>query len=307
MQVSSPFNPVSPQGLATKSLLELVLWLGAGVFVIVAGLVLVAAIRFRARPGAPEPPQVEGRHQWEYVWIAGAVAVLIAIFIPTVAMMRAAAPPGGSEDPGPDIIIIGHQWWWEIRYPHGGILTANEVHLPVGRPMVTRLESADVIHDFWVPQVGRKEDLTPGYPTTVVLQADRPGTYLGACVEFCGAGHAWMRISVIAESSQAFDAWLASERQPPPPPATPEAVAGEKLYASLSCDHCHASTVAVGPDLTHIAARQTLAAGRIANTPDTLGRWLADPQALKPGVLMPDFRLTPDQIRDLVAYLETRR
>ncbi|SRR5579871_194646 len=307
MQFSSPFNPASPEGAATKSLLELVLWLGAGVFVIVAGLVLIAAVRFRARPGAPEPPPVQVRHQWEYVWIAAAVAILIAIFIPTVAMMRATAPPGGSEDPSPDLIIIGHQWWWEIRYPNSHVVTANEVRIPVGRPMIARLESADVIHDFWVPQLARKEDLTPGYPTTVVLRADRPGTYLGACVEFCGVGHAWMRISVIAEFPQAFDAWLASERRPPPAPSTPDAIAGAKLYESLSCDHCHASAVAVGPDLTHIATRVTLAGGRMPNTPENLARWLADPQALKPGALMPDFRLAPDQIRDLVAYLETRR
>ena len=288
-------------------MLELVLWLGAGVFVIVAGLVVVAAIRFRARPGASEPPQEESRPKWEYVWIAGAVAILIAIFIPTVAVMRAASPPAGSADPRPDLIIIGHQWWWEIRYPGAGVVTANEVHLPTGRPLVARLESADVIHDFWVPQVARKEDLTPGYPTTMLLEAARPGTYLGACVEFCGAGHAWMRISVVAQPPAAFAAWLAGERQPPQAPSTPDAIAGEHLYRALSCDRCHGASTAVGPDLTHVATRATLAAGRLANTPENLDRWLTNPQALKPGALMPDFRLTPGQVRDLVAYLETRR
>jgi len=305
MPMSSPFNAASPQALAIKSLFLFVLWLGLGVFVIVAGLVLTAAIRFRARAGGSEAPQEEGRPKWEIVWTGAAALLLAVILIPTIAVMRTADPARGAH--APDLVVIGHQWWWEIRYPASGVVTANEVHIPTGRPLLVRLISADVIHDFWVPQLARKEDLTPGYPAAIWLEANAPGTYLGACVEFCGVQHAWMRIAVIAQAPGAFDAWLRARQQPAAAPTAPDAVAGMTLYRALTCDSCHATGVAVGPELVHVATRATLAGGRIVNTPETLARWIADPNALKPGTLMPNFHLTGDQVRDLVAYLETRR
>jgi len=305
MSISSPFNPASPQALATKHLFEFILWLGAGVFVLVAALVLIAVVRFRHRPGAPEPPQEEGKPKWEIVWTVAAALLLVVILIPTIITMRLVDPPVGSHQP--DLEVIGHQWWWEVRYPRAGVITANEVHIPTGRPLLVHLESADVIHDFWVPQLARKMNLTPGYPQNIWLQANAPGTYTGACVEFCGVEHAWMRIAVIAQTPDAFQVWLREQARPAPDPTAPEAVAGLHLFRQLTCDSCHAVGVAVGPDLGHFATRDTLAAGRTANTPEALARWLADPNALKPGVLMPNFHLTEDQVRALVAYLETRR
>jgi len=305
MPMSSPFNAASPQALAIKSLFLFILWLGLGVFVIVAGLVLIAAIRFRARAGGPPVSQEEGRPKWEIVWTGAAALLLVVILIPTIGVMRTADPAPSAR--APDLVVIGHQWWWEIRYPEAGVVTANEVHIPTGRPLLVRLASADVIHDFWVPQLARKEDLTPGHPTAIWLEADAPGTYLGACVEFCGVQHAWMRITVIAQAPDAFDGWLRARRQPAAAPTAPDAVAGMTLYRALTCDSCHASGVAVGPELAHVATRATLAGGRVANTPQTLARWIADPNALKPGTLMPNFHLTTDQVRELVAYLETRR
>jgi len=303
--ISSPFNPASPAAFATRGLFEFVLWLGLAVFVVVAGLVVVAAIRFRARPGQPDVPQVEAAPKWEYVWTGAAALILLVILVPTLRVMRAVDPSAGARQP--DLVVIGHQWWWEIRYPRDGVVAANEVHIPTGRPLLVRVDSVDVIHTFWVPQLAPKIQTIPGHPNEIWLQADAPGEYIGTCAQFCGLEHAWMRILVVAQTPDAFAAWTVAQRQPAPAPASPDAVAGMHLYASMTCDSCHGTGVAVGPDLTHFAARQTLAAGRTANTPETLARWLADPNALKPGVLMPNFHLTPDQVRSLVAYLETRQ
>jgi len=303
--ISSPFNPASPEAYATRALFEFVLWLGAAVFIVVAGLVVVAAIRFRARPGGPEAPQDEGKPKWEFVWTGAAALLLLVILVPTLRVMRAVNPDAGSRRP--DLIVIGHRWWWEIRYPQDGVVAANEVHIPTGRPLLLRVDSADVIHTFWVPQLAPKIQAIPGHPNEIWLQADAPGDYLGTCAQFCGLEHAWMRILVVAQSPDAFATWAATQRRPAPTPAAPDAVAGMRLYRSLTCDSCHGTGVAVGPDLEHFATRQTLASGRITNTPETLARWLADPDALKPGVLMPNFHLTPGQVQALVAYLETRR
>ncbi|HKV45362.1 MAG TPA: cytochrome c oxidase subunit II [bacterium] len=301
MPIGSLLSSASPQAQATGHLLVFVLALGGAVFALVAGIIVVAAVRFRDRPGRAEPVQDPGRPKAEIAWVAGAGALLLVIFVPTVVTMRIVDPPTGRRIP--DLVVTGHQWWWEVGYPGQGIVTANEIHIPVDRPLLVHLVSADVIHDFWVPQLARKMDLTPGYPTDIWLQADTPGVYLGACAEFCGAEHAWMRIRVIAEPAPAFAAWVQQQRQPPPPPQGPEAAVGVQLYQEDTCGSCHAT--GVGPDLSHLASRGTLAAGRLENTPAELARWLADPQAVKPGSLMPNFHLSPADVRALVAYLET--
>lgn len=302
---SSPFNPASPLALPTLRLLLLVLALGGAVFLLVAAVVLYAALRFRRRAPGGDARAGRDRRGIEIVWVAGAALLLLLIFVPTVRTMRAIDPPPGGRSP--DLVVVGHQWWWEIRYPRAGAVTANEIHVPTGRLLLLRVESADVIHDFWVPQLTRKIDATPGHPDEVWIEAGAAGTYLGACVEFCGVEHAWMRIRVVAESPPVFAAWQAGQRARPPAPATPEARAGKQLYDRLACGSCHAAALAVGPELEHLASRQTLGAGVSPNTPERLEAWLADPQAVKPGVLMPNFHLTPDQIRQLIAYLETRR
>ena len=301
MPIGSPFNPASPQAEATSHLLVFVLLLGAAVFIIVAGVIVVAALRFRDRPGRAEPPQNAGRPRVEIAWVAGAGVLLLVIFIPTVMTMRVVDPP--AERRIPDLVVTGHQWWWEVGYPGQGVVTANEIHLPVDRMFLVHLASVDVIHDFWVPQLARKMDMTPGHPTDIWLEADKPGVYLGACVEFCGAQHAWMRIRVIAEPAPAFAAWVQQQRQSPPPPQDPDAVAGARLYHEDTCASCHGT--GIGPDLNHIASRETLAAGLLENTPANLTRWLTDPQAIKPGSLMPNFHLRDADVRALVAYLGT--
>jgi cytochrome c oxidase subunit 2 len=240
------------------------------------------------------------------------VLIITYLLFLTVKAMDGSDPP---VDRDPDITIIGHQWWWEARYPSGAV-TANEIHIPTGKALVFRLESADVIHDFWVPELGRKMDATPGRPTSIWLQADEPGTYVGTCAEYCGTQHAWMRILVVAEPPAAFAAWEKHQLAPAPAPAGAAEARGAALFKSMACINCHTiggmpgpsrELARFAPDLTHVAARTTLGAGVIANDPTELGHWLKDPQSIKAGCHMPDTQLNDVQVADFVAYFETLR
>jgi cytochrome c oxidase subunit 2 len=199
-----------------------------------------------------------------------------------------------------------------VRYP-SGVVTANEIHIPTGKALVFQIESPDVVHDFWVPGLGRKIDAIPGRPARIWLQADEPGTYTGTCAEYCGAQHAWMRIRVIAQTPEQFETWAHHELTAPPRPASnaDRIASGARVFVGKSCAGCHAiqgvSSARVAPDLTHLAERETLGAGVIDNTPDTLARWLADPQGIKPGCHMPNAELSQGEVADLVAYFETLR
>jgi len=215
------------------------------------------------------------------------------------------------------IQVTAHQWWWDVRYtgedrddPSQIFSTANELHVPVGRPVIVELNAADVIHSFWVPNLHGKKDLLPGQTSTIRLQADRPGTYRGLCAEFCGLQHAWMDYAVVAESPADFDAWSARQRQDAPEPTDDATKRGRDLFLSGSCMLCHAIQGTPGggrqaPDLTHVASRASLGAGRLANTPENLAAWIRDPQQLKPGVNMPAHPLPDADMNALVAYLET--
>ncbi|MGH2350349.1 MAG: cytochrome c oxidase subunit II, partial [Chloroflexota bacterium] len=210
---------------------------------------------------------------------------------------------------------IGHQWWWEFQYPELGVTTANELHIPVGVPINLELESADVIHSFWVPHLAGKTDAIPGRVNRLWFLADEPGTYNGQCAEFCGIEHALMRMLVIAESQSEFDAWVRNERSIPAFAATPTAqdslvTRGAQLFANGVCITCHtirgtAAQGKVGPELTHVGSRQTIAANTLPNTPEGLERWLRNPQAVKPGNLMPNLNLSDEDIDALVAYLQS--
>jgi cytochrome c oxidase subunit 2 len=218
-------------------------------------------------------------------------------------MAASDAPP----DTSPDLVVIGHQWWWEARYPSGAV-TANEIHIPVGKDLVVRIESNDVIHDFWAPELGRKIDATPGHPVSIRIQADTPGVYYGACAEYCGAEHAWMRFEVIADPPAEFEAWLVRQLAPGSTPTSEAAARGARLFNDRTCVQCHAvrgtgPLARVAPDLTHLASRTTLGAGVLTNTPDHLAAWLKDPQSIKPGCHMPSLRLEDGDAKDLAAYL----
>lgn len=231
-------------------------------------------------------------------------AVLAVLFIRTI--QKVDHPVAAS---GLRIEVIGHQWWWEFRYPDSGVVTANELHLPTNQPVELQLDAGDVIHSFWVPQFGWKMDAIPGRPTHLAVTVDKAGTYEGACTEFCGAEHAWMLIRVVAEPPDQFGAWIAGQQQAATAPQGDLATAGQNLFLASTCVNCHtvrgtAATGNVGPDLTHVGSRATLGAGVIPNTPEELRAWIADASSYKPDVLMPKFTFTPQQLDQLVAYLE---
>ncbi len=281
------------------------------IFAIVAGLVGYIAVRFRSST-AREPRQTEGNTRLEIAWTIAPALVLVVLFALTLRAVGGSDPPLDGEA---DITIIAHQWWWEVKYKSGAI-TANEIHIPTGRPLTIQIESADVVHDFWVPDLARKIDAVPGYPVKIQMQADTPGHYLGACAEYCGAEHAWMRILVIADAPDAFAKWEAHELDPAPAPVSDAAVRGERLFNERTCVRCHpiAGGLApmptlerVAPDLTHLGERETLGSGVMQNTPDELSRWLKSPQVVKNGSHMPDVRLSDDETADLVAYFEELR
>ena len=303
------FDPKSPQALAISDLFVITLLIAAGILLLVTGLVLYIAFRYRYKPGMGEPPQNFGHTPLEIGWTAGPVLILAVLLVLTVIGMAQSDPEVKAQQQ-PDLTVTAHQWWWEIRYTQSGIVTANEVRLPVGRRMLVRLDSADVVHDLWIPELARKMDMTPGHPTTIWLQADKPGVYPGACAEYCGVQHAKMGILAIAQPQAEFDAWVRQQTQVPAQPTSGSAARGLQEFKEETCISCHAingvaTTPHAGPDLTHIASRRTLAAGVLENTPFNLGRWLQNPQAIKPGSYMPNVQLTKEEVQTLVDYMET--
>ena len=302
------FSPMSPFAGALSNLMEATFLFLSLIFLLVLFLVGWALIKYRGKPGDPEPPQIFGNNKLEIAWTVVPIIIVIVLFVISLKAMGT-SDPQIRPDQKPNIIITGHQWWWEVRYPASGVVTANEVHLPVGQPQMIRLESADVIHDFWVPQLGRKMDAVPGYPNQTWIQADAPGRYIGACAEFCGQEHAWMRILVIAELPDDFAKWQTAQRKVPPTPVSGQAAVGAGFFAQRTCANCHAiagttADLSVAPNLTHVSTRYTLAAGALANSPDNLARWLRDPDAFKPQSHMPNLNLSRAEVDALVAYLE---
>jgi cytochrome c oxidase subunit 2 len=265
----------------------------------------------RRRDPDEERPDLEDRGGTRMVLLGGVafpIVVLIVLFVITLVALEAQA----REDTGSHVFtidVIAHRWWWEFRYPTQGIDTANEAHIPTGEPVLMQVTSTDVIHSFWVPRLQRKVDAVPGRTNDVTLQADADGTYLGECSEYCGLQHANMHFQVVAEAPDAFNTWVAGQQQVPAEP-TGEALQGQQVLLGSSCVYCHSisgtnATGTVGPDLTHVASRTTLAAGAIPNTPEELARWIEDPQSIKPGTQMPASGLTPTQLQQLVAYLQS--
>jgi cytochrome c oxidase subunit II len=295
--------PASPQAAAISSLFVGTLIFLSAILILVSFLVIYAVIRYRDRPGAPDPEQKFGSRKLEITWTVVPILSLVVLLGFMVRAMSASDPP--TADAKPDLRIVAHQWWWEIIYLKSGVTTANEIHIPVGKRLLVDFRSVDVIHDFWVPALGRKIDIIPGHPNRLWIEADHGGTYLGACAEFCGNEHAWMRIMVIADSPDDFAAWVKQQAGIPPMPVTADEQLGAKIYRENICTNCHLRSV--GPDLTHIASRRTLAAGALENTPENLAAWLHDPDDFKPGSNMPNFKLSPGDVRALVAFLETQK
>ena len=244
--------------------------------------------------------------------IAIPVTVLVALFaVANLWLTQKTAPPARGST-AMTIDVVGHQWFWEVQYPGTGAVTANEIHIPARTRVQVVATTADVIHSFWVPELNRKIDMIPGQDNRVLLYADRPGVYRGQCAEFCGLQHAHMAMKVFAEPRGRFDRWLASAAKPAADPATPNQRDGERLFMSNACASCHtirgtAAQGDVGPDLTHVGSRTTLAAVTIPNTARAMKRWISDPQHIKPGNKMPALDLSNSAFRAIRAYLEHLR
>lgn len=297
-------RPESATAREINSLALVLLAICALVFVVVEGLLVVSIVRFRRRR-EEDVPQRHGNLTIEVIWTAIPAVLIAIIFIFTVRTMNTLDLPGGDVP----LRVTGHQWWWEVQYPQAGVTAANEIHVPAGRSVDVSLASADVIHSFWVPQLGGKTDAVPGHTNRVTFLAATPGLYQGQCAEFCGLQHAHMRFDLVVESPAEFSAWLAHQAEPAAKPTTAAAQRGEQVFLTNPCAGCHAvrgtpAQGALGPDLTHVGGRRMIAAGTLDNTRENLGRWLRDPQAVKPGALMPALPLTDVDLAALVAYLE---
>ncbi len=335
IQDLSTFHPASPPAEAIRNLSILVLAITGFIFIVVEGVLIYSILHFRQRGPAPaaEPPQVYGSQPIEIAWtVAPTLIVMIIILVTTRTLweVNVTPPPEKPGDHALYVTVVGRQWWWEFDYDHYdgkplGFITANELHIPSGdnrtrpasdpataRPVWLMLKSADVCHSFWVPRLAGKTDLLPGRTNTMWFQTSEKGLFLGQCAEYCGTQHANMLLRVVVDSPEDFDKWLANQQKP----AVEDAAVkdGKAAFLAQSCVNCHRvrGTAARGnyaPDLTHLMSRQTLASGMIPNDPDgkQLREWLANPQAIKPGCLMPAFGLSTRDRDRMVDYLRTLR
>ncbi len=315
--VPSIFAPEGPEASRVATWGWILFSVAAVVFVVVVALILFALLRRglgrRANDHQQLPPESE-RRWFAFVLIAGAIIPAITVStVMGVNIYSERAVAHEARQPALTIQVVGHQWWWEVYYPGRGFTTANEVHVPVGRPVQLKLNSADVIHSFWVPQLSPKYDLIPGQTNTLVFTAAKAGTYRGQCAEFCGLQHANMAFMVVAESQADFDSWAATQTRPAPPPAANSAVLqGQQIFLGSACVYCHAvrgtnASSRLGPDLTHVASRLTIGAGALQNNYGNLAGWVVNAQAIKPGNKMPPMYLSSGELHTLMTYLETLR
>lgn len=311
--IANIFKPVTTPGTQVLNIATLAIAVTGVIFVVVAGLLVYILIRFRRRPDddRQEPPQVYGSTQIEAAW------TVVPILIVFVLLMVTARVISGVEDAKPrsnslKATIVGHQWWWEIQYPKYDIVTANELHIPVAGPddqaTFLTLESADVAHSFWIPQLGGKMDVIPNRNNKMWMDPKETGVFFGNCAEYCGTQHANMLIRVIVQPKDEFMKWVASEQAPAVNDAS--FASQREVFESLSCVNCHTvrgtpAKGTFGPDLTHLMSRRALASGMLPNTRENLREWIKDPQTIKPGCQMPDMQLTSAQLDAVTAYLSS--
>ena len=307
MPSSNALDPQSPQARAMYELFVRSNIIFLLIFAIVTGLIVFSIVRSRARAQQRDPEQIAGNKGVEIAWTIIPFLIVILLLAMTLSAMNRVDPPPA---PSPDLVVTGHQFWWQVDYPGSGVTTANEIHIPTGKALSVRLESQDVLHEFWVPKLTRKMSNVPGQPNHIWIQADKPGTYIGQCSEFCGTQHAWMRIVVIADEPAQFEAWQRAQLQPARTASSDATTAkGLVVFQTATCMNCHAiqgvagADSRVAPDLTHVGSRRQLASGMIDNTPANMRLWLKSPQHIKPGALMPDFIFTDEQLDQLAAYL----
>jgi cytochrome c oxidase subunit II len=312
--VPNIFEPHSTPAESIYHLSFFVLAITGAIFLVVFSLLTYAIVRFRNRTAnlAGEPAQVYGSTQIELAWTVIPILIVVVLFLATARVIHAI-----QDAPRPatavDVTAIGHQFWWEFRYPELGIVTANELHIPVssaGRPTPTflKLLSADTDHSFWVPQLAGKTDLIPNRVNEMWVEPHRTGVYLGQCAQYCGTQHAKMLLRVSVDSPESFEAWVRAQQQPPN--QDEKVISGRRVFETTACVNCHAigstgGTGRFGPDLTHLMSRSTIASGAAPNTPENLRLWIQNPDAIKPGSLMPAMKLSDPDLNALVGYLET--
>jgi cytochrome c oxidase subunit II len=295
----------------------LMFWVTTLVFLVTMALTAIAVVRRREREPGPPIVDTETTDAVMTPVVAAAVAattVILFVFLVASVWASKGLTTVDATAPAVSIELTGHQWWWEAQYedPTPALIarTANEIHIPVGQPVVMKVTSRDVIHSLWIPNLQGKRDLIPGYTTAIWLRADRPGVYRGQCAEFCGLQHAHMSLIVVAEANDQYQRWLAAQRQEAATPATPAEQHGRDVFLTATCTQCHTirGTIAgatLGPDLTHVASRGTLAAATVPNTIGHLAGWIADPQRIKPGNRMPPNSIRGDDLQALLSYLES--
>jgi cytochrome c oxidase subunit 2 len=323
IDAQSPTNIFAPAATPAHSIFDLsmlVLGVTLVIFLVVAGLLLFALIRYRNRPedSDREPAQIYGSNQIELSWTVIPILIVVTLFLATTRVIL-----GTQAIPKPEsamnVTVIGHQFWWEYRYPQLGVVTANELHIPVSdpahpTPTYLTMSSADVAHSFWVPRLAGKTDVIPNKMNTMWIDPQQTGLYLGQCAQYCGTQHAKMLLRVYAQTPADFAVWVNQQRLPAVQDfsANPIATEGQSVFMRNACINCHAvagtaATGTFGPDLTHLASRDTIASGAIQNTPENLRAWIDNPNSMKPGSLMPAMHLNNHDLDVITAYLTELR
>jgi cytochrome c oxidase subunit II len=312
------FSPLSSPADSIFGFSVFLLAVTGAIFVIIFSLLLYSAVKFRRRADddGREPPQIYGSNQLELAWTVIPVLIVVVLFLTTARIIHAiqdAHRPQGTIE----VTVVGHQFWWEYRYPQCGFTTANELHVPVSdpkqpTPTFITLLSADTDHSFWVPRLAGKTDLIPNHPNRMWIDPHETGIYVGQCAQYCGTQHAKMLLRVYVEPRADFDRWVQAQRQQVSAnaPMNASAAEGRRLFETTACINCHVvqGTVAngrFGPDLTHLMSRDTIASGAAPNTPENLRLWIQNPDAIKPGSLMPAMNLTDQEFDRVTAYLLT--
>jgi cytochrome c oxidase subunit 2 len=316
-RIANIFKPEATPGELERHIANLTLGITGIIFVVVGALIVYTIWKFRRKSGDEshqEPPQVYGSNQIEIAWTVIPILIvfiLIGVSARVIAGIQNASPPRSTVK----VRLIGHQWWWEVQYPDFKMKTANEIHVPVNADGHTatylQLESQDVIHSFWVPQLAGKTDLIPNRVNYAWIDPKEAGVFFGNCAEYCGTQHANMLLRVVAQPQNDFNAWAAQQAQPADAnPGGAKVAQGKAVFESLACINCHTvkgtlATGVFGPDLTHLMSRQTIGAGVLTLNHENLRDWVNDPQKAKPGCLMPSMKLTDPELDQVVSYLES--
>lgn len=319
--LQAALDPAGPWAGLIDSLTRAMVYLLSAIFIVV--MIVLALAAFRRRKDLPAsdsdnafiPPQHDREKRLSRTVTAGVVGTAAILFVLLVASFLVGRAIYSADKTNALVIeVTGRQWWWDVRYlnPIASqiVTTANEIHIPVGRPVVLRLGSGDVIHSFWVPNLHGKMDMIPGRTQELSLQADRPGVYRGQCAEYCGHQHAHMALMVVAVPETDFNAWYTAQLQPAPAPATESQSYGQKVFLSKPCVMCHRiqgtdAAGRLGPDLTHVASRQTIAAGTLHNTREHLQQWIVNSQSVKPGNRMPPIPVSGNDLNALLDYVQS--